>query len=433
MLRFSPGPFRCTIVLSRNALYSVLPAVGRRPPILSQHYRLPQRPPSRAYSRPPQLHRHPASMKSALDTLLHIYGVPILKDSKIIAPKKAALCLVHIDRLLPMGLAVLMKKDLEAKFKKPDGVISDAKSSVLIYGMEQAKAITDELIKAHALASMSTEDSRTGLYKRLSKMEYTIFYTNKSEDLDDTVLKDIVDYGIAGAGVTTHEIVMQKTRMNYWNQYWSVFPGTGNKELLMFRDPKATTAIQSMYDLYMNRLYVSLGAFIAPMHKNSRHNMMLSARYAYYIIKGILNTFTLHGSMVGPYEEHSDPWMGYIFSSRLEAYGTCVASERKSNGTLNAVHDPVDAAAVIPAFRYYRKLLLERAYPRPEYRIDLMPRYNLIQLFFYVWAQPLCGRPSKKGLINSVTRNTYYFNAGFECAGKKATPCDIWNTTRRAY
>lgn len=41
---------------------------------------------------------------------------------------------------------------------------------VLMYGMEQAKAITDELIKAHALASMSTEDSRVGLYKRVSEL-----------------------------------------------------------------------------------------------------------------------------------------------------------------------------------------------------------------------------------------------------------------------
>ncbi|EEC13949.1 hypothetical protein IscW_ISCW011222 [Ixodes scapularis] len=88
--------------------------------------------------------------------LLHVYGAPILKDSKMVGARKAALCLVHVDRLFPMGLAVLMKKDLEAKFKKPDGVITDAKSS-------------------------------------LSKIEYTIFYTNKSEDLDDTVLKDIVD------------------------------------------------------------------------------------------------------------------------------------------------------------------------------------------------------------------------------------------------
>ncbi|KAG0433899.1 hypothetical protein HPB47_019493 [Ixodes persulcatus] len=68
-------------------------------------------------------------MKVALDTLLHVYGVPLLKDAKIKAAQKAALCLVHIDRIFPMGVAVLMKKNLEAKFKKPDGVISDAKSS----------------------------------------------------------------------------------------------------------------------------------------------------------------------------------------------------------------------------------------------------------------------------------------------------------------
>ncbi|KAG0433904.1 hypothetical protein HPB47_019498 [Ixodes persulcatus] len=114
---------------------------------------------------------------------------------------------------------------------------------------------------------------------------------------------------------------------------------------------------------------------------------MRAARYAYYIIKGILSTFSLHGSMVGSYEKHSDPWMGYIFASRLEAYGTCLASERKSD--------------------YYRKLLLERAYPRPEYRIDRQPALNLIQLFFYVWAQvpPSCMKVSLNPKKNKKEEN----------------------------
>ncbi|KAH7946602.1 hypothetical protein HPB52_001846 [Rhipicephalus sanguineus] len=94
-------------------------------------------------------------------------------------------------------------------------------------------------------------------------------------------------------------------------------------------------------------------------------------------------------------------------------------------------------AAVIPAYRYFKRMVLEKAFPRPEFRIDWISDISSTQLFFYKWAMLHCGTTMGKEIIDLSAKNSRYFHEAFNCEPTskmyKRNTCDLWNTTRRDY
>ncbi|KAL1475976.1 hypothetical protein MTO96_036882 [Rhipicephalus appendiculatus] len=141
--------------------------------------------------------------------------------------------------------------------------------------------------------------------------------------------------------------------------------------------------------------------------------------------------------MVVSGQQMTENWIGYSWSRKMEKYAQCLMKDRKDNTSIIAAMDIPYHAAVIPAYRYFKRMVLEKAFPRPEFRIDWLSDISSTQLFFYNWALLHCGTTMGKELIDMAAMNSRYFHEAFKCEPGskmlKAKTCDLWNTTRRDF
>ncbi|KAK8773699.1 hypothetical protein V5799_011768, partial [Amblyomma americanum] len=156
---------------------------------------------------------------------------------------------------------------------------------------------------------------------------------------------------------------------------------------------------------------------------------------SYLVMTGMMKAMSLTDAMVVKGQLVPENWIGYSWTRKIERFAECIG--RPTNDTMDVFTDPYMLGAVTPAFRFYRRKIFEKAYPRPEFRVDWVSDLSSTQLFFYSWAMLHCGTKQGQELIDLATKNNFYFLDSFKCeAGLKAyaaKPCDLWNTTRRDY
>ncbi|CAN8015643.1 unnamed protein product, partial [Ixodes persulcatus] len=102
---------------------------------------------------------------------------------------------------------------------------------------------------------------------------------------------------------------------------------------------------------------------------------------------------------------------------------------------------------------FYRKMIYEKAYPFPDYRLSGLHHVSSDQLFFYSLAESFCEKTSREAAeeliqngtfspmkyrINNSLRNSAYFAKAFFCpvtsrmnAGKRS--CDFWSTFKKDF
>ncbi|XP_050028169.2 uncharacterized protein [Dermacentor andersoni] len=180
-----------------------------------------------------------------------------------------------------------------------------------------------------------------------------------------------------------------------------------------------------------------MGVFTKPVFRNSQKNRIFTAAAGYLVMSGFMKALTMSGAMVSDGILMPENWVGYSWSRKMERYATCMMADRKKNDTMESLMDLHLLASVVPAYRYYKRMVLEKAFPRPEFRIDWVSDLSSTQLFFYNWALLHCGSDMGKELIDLTAKNNPYFHTSFRCekgaAMYKAKPCILWNTTRINY
>ncbi|XP_037518748.2 uncharacterized protein LOC119395816 [Rhipicephalus sanguineus] len=180
-----------------------------------------------------------------------------------------------------------------------------------------------------------------------------------------------------------------------------------------------------------------MGVFTPPVFRNSQKNRIFAATSGYLVMAGVMKALTMSGAMVVPNQQMGENWVGYSWSRKMEKYALCLSTDRKDNSSIMAAMDIPLLAAVIPAYRYFKRMVLEKAFPRPEFRIDWISDISSTQLFFYKWAMLHCGTTMGKEIIDLSAKNSRYFHEAFNCEPTskmyKRNTCDLWNTTRRDY
>lgn len=384
------------------------------------------------------------TVQVGMDIYLGVFGptgFPNPKDWKLY--ERVEGCLIHVDQLMPhaiaLGLGDVYQKQFAAiTLRKPDGKGS---MPLHVFGIEKVRAVAEEMDMSHSLSMSSTEASRVRFYEQVKDLTVMAFYANDTDKPTDKVAQAL--YG--GVTVTedstafsTYQPIVHQRMNKYWSCLAKVDPA--NAGFLMFRDGAPGLMFKVMYFSELNTLYVPLSVLVPKMYKDSGWNKLSSAKYGYYITKGLMQMFTPKGSLIKPMQLYSEPWLGSSTTGLLQTrLVDCLQAARGNKTNLMHLNDPINAGAITPAFRYYRKMARKRAYPRPEYRLDDAPYISETAIFFYVWSQPYCHTPGGKDMMNMAVKHDDYFHEAFDCkAGDKMflppqKRCYIWRSTRLNY
>ncbi|EEC11764.1 hypothetical protein IscW_ISCW009807, partial [Ixodes scapularis] len=85
----------------------------------------------------------------------------------------------------------------------------------------------------------------------------------------------------------------------------------------------------------------------------------------------------------------------------LNLYG----GQLNANATVN--EDMIDVAVITPLLRFYRKMIYEKAYPFPDYRLSGLHHVSSDQLFFYSLAESFCEKTSREAAEELIQNGTF--------------------------
>ncbi|XP_065299440.1 uncharacterized protein [Dermacentor albipictus] len=368
-----------------------------------------------------------------IDAYLAIFGHLAIPDFP--AAKKKAACVMLTERTFPGAIGHGLLYQRATQFGAPNGINPGGSSIPAMSGFldSEVRQMLDSMTFSYALSTSATEENRVGFYRQVQKMNVAPGFFNTSDGLYDDAMKSY-----AGKvpeyldDVDTYDFV-SKARQDFMFLYWKILGK--NNPTKNFRNP-----FDPLYATYLpseNFLYVPMGVFTKPVFRNSQRNRIFAATSGYLVMTGVMRALTMTGSMVVKNQLSFENWVGYSWTRKMEKYTDCLQADRKDNGTIETTADVYMVAAVTPALRYFKKLVFQKAFPRPEFRIDWVSDLSSTQLFFYNWALLHCGSPAGQELIDIAARNNPYFAESFGCEKGskmiKLDPCFLWNTTRRHY
>ncbi|XP_075551313.1 membrane metallo-endopeptidase-like 1 isoform X2 [Dermacentor variabilis] len=345
---------------------------------------------------------------------------------------KPAACVMLGARLFPAAMDHLIYYQRLKQFGAPNGINPGGANDIatMKFLRSQVQGMLDSFTFSYSLSQSVTEENRVRVYRRVSRLMVSPGFLNETDGkLTDTAIKELALNVPAGDDFTMVD-ALDMSRQTFPALYWKT-----NSSYHMFRNQYSP--LYATYTPSLNHLYVPMGVFTKPVFRNSQKNRIFTAAAGYLVMSGFMKALTMSGAMVSDGILMPENWVGYSWSRKMERYATCMMADRKKNATMESLMDIHLLASVVPAYRYYKRMVLEKAFPRPEFRIDWVSDLSSTQLFFYNWALLHCGSDMGKELIDLAAKNNPYFHQSFKCEKGapmyKAKPCMLWNTTRINY
>lgn len=368
-----------------------------------------------------------------LQTIAHLQSASFLTIKKEPPkPVRTALCVMLAARLFPASMDHLLYYQRRKQFGAANGINPGGTKDpeMMKFLRSEVQGMLDSLTFSYSLSQSVTEENRVHFFRRVSNMMVAPGFLNDSTGaITDAALKELAENVPSGDEIDLYGAT-QQARQKFPGLYWKQ-----NSSYLMFRNQ--FSPLYATYTPSLNHLYVPMGVFTKPIFRNSQKNRIFAATSGYLVMSGVMKALTLSGSMVVDGLLTPENWVGYSWSRKMERYASCIAPDRKKNDTIESIMDLHLLAAVVPAYRYYKRMVLHKAFPRPEFRIDWVSHLSSTQLFFYDWALLHCGSEMGKELIDLTAKNNPYFHQSFQCEKGnpmyKDKPCLLWNTTRRNY
>ncbi|XP_054922908.1 membrane metallo-endopeptidase-like 1 [Dermacentor andersoni] len=348
------------------------------------------------------------------------------------ASGKIAACVMLGARLFPAAMDHLIYYQRLKQFGAANGINPGGANDLATtkFLRSQVQGMLDSFTFSYSLSQSVTEENRVHVYRRVSRLMLSPGFLNDTDGkLTDTAIKELAVNVPVGDEPAVADL-LDTSRQTFPALYWKK-----NSSYQMFRNQYSP--LYATYTPSINHLYVPMGVFTKPVFRNSQKNRIFTAAAGYLVISGFMKALTMSGAMVSDGILMPENWVGYSWSRKMERYATCLMADRKKNDTMESLMDLHLLASVVPAYRYYKRMVLEKAFPRPEFRIDWVSDLSSTQLFFYNWALLHCGTDMGKELIDLTAKNNPYFHTSFKCEKGapmyKAKPCILWNTTRMNY
>lgn len=364
-------------------------------------------------------------------------------------PERWRLCLRYAEKSMPTAASWIYHMWIKKKF----GLKGD---KLWIKFFNVYRKIYESVDYSYAYSYLTTADARVEAYRKLKDVRLQLFFINAT--MTDPLLKL---YGGQETKINVNAPVpgIYQMTKHYWNNYFSI--GKNGREL----DIAYTGSIFDIYSTYhydLNSLYISHGAFHGPMYARDNRLLLDLVKSGYRIGRNLLKAIDERGGYID--SEHArEDWMGYYTRQRLMANKQCVfkqysnkrvpESRLKLNANATIDEDMIDVAIVTPLLRFFRKLIYEKAYPFPDYRLQGLHHVSSDQLFFYSLAESFCEKTTREAVdelinngtfspnkyrINNPLRNSQHFTKAFACpetsqmnAGRES--CDFWSTFRKDF
>lgn len=364
-------------------------------------------------------------------------------------PERWRLCLRYAEKSMPTAASWIYHMWIKKKF----GLKGD---KLWIKFFNVYRKIYESVDYSYAYSYLTTADARVEAYRKLKDVRLQLFFINAT--MTDPLLKL---YGGQETKINVNAPVpgIYQMTKHYWNNYFSI--GKNGREL----DIAYTGSIFDIYSTYhydLNSLYISHGAFHGPMYARDNRLILDLVKSGYRIGRNLLKAIDERGGYID--SEHArEDWMGYYTRQRLMANKQCVfkqytskrvpESRLKLNANATIDEDMIDVAIVTPLLRFFRKLIYEKAYPFPDYRLQGLHHVSSDQLFFYSLAESFCEKTTREAVdelinngtfspnkyrINNPLRNSQHFTKAFACpetsqmnAGRES--CDFWSTFRKDF
>lgn len=348
-------------------------------------------------------------------------------------PQKKAACVMHCARLFPAAMDHMLFYTRSTQFGAANGINPGGTNStaMMAFLSNHVQGMLDSMAFSFSLSTSVTEENRVNFYRKLKSIKVSPGFLNNTEGLDD---KDIAELSAMVTPGDNFDVVGCATQViqHFPNLYWK-----NNATYLKFRNPYSP--LYATYTPGEQHLYVPMGVFTKPIFRNSQKNRIFAAASGFLVMSGVMKALSMSGAMVVPGQLMPENWIGYSWSRTMQKYIYCLAQDRTVNDTLITIMDEHLLGAMMPAYRYFKRMVLAKAFPRPEFRIDWVSDLSSTQLFFYNWALLHCSTPSGKLLIDLNVKNSHYFREAFHCEVgsamyKSSRPlCELWNSTRRQY
>ncbi|XP_042146122.1 neprilysin-1 [Ixodes scapularis] len=364
-------------------------------------------------------------------------------------PERWRLCLRYAERSMPMAASWIYHMWIKKKF----GLKGD---KLWIKFFNVYRKLYESIDYSYAYSYLTTADARVEAYRKLKDVRVQLFFINAT--MTDPLLNL---YGGQETKININTPVpgIYEMTKHYWNKYFMI-PKNGHE-----LDIAYTGSIFDIYSTYhydLNSLYISHGSFHGPMYARDKNLVLDLVKSGYRIGRNLLKAIDERGGYIDSNHMRTD-WMGYYTRQRLSTNKDCVYKQYSgkrvaetrltlnANATVN--EDMIDVAVITPLLRFYRKMIYEKAYPFPDYRLSGLHHVSSDQLFFYSLAESFCEKTSREAAeeliqngtfspmkyrINNSLRNSAYFAKAFFCpvtsrmnAGKRS--CDFWSTFKKDF
>lgn len=376
------------------------------------------------------------AMFVVIDTALKLRGYssnPTIDDDL-----KQLWCLRYHDWYTASGFNVVVEKYLQIKYwpfalSNPKDAKSPLPSSSVGYNF--LSLLLDSFQQSYSLSEASSEKSRAGLYLKILQMEYFAFYKNSTNNVDAGYL-DVISpkTGYTSDNPAVHEL--WENRKGFYDKYWSVNNRMDPKYLigrhaLMYSDDEGS------YDYGTNTMYVPFGMFRPQYYRDSRVYMGNYATFGYYGSMNILKLLDNAGGYTKAGYQHPVLWTGTYAMGKMKWQYRCLNQENANNTDARLVAK--GSKPITPGFRFFRRQALARAYPRPEYRLDVDAKADMEQIYLTAVMRTYCRYKRLKESVNKMFSHDMYYQKAYcsDSPGKmKKAPdqlCYIWRTTRREY
>ncbi|KAH6932073.1 hypothetical protein HPB50_002828 [Hyalomma asiaticum] len=327
-------------------------------------------------------------------------------------PERWRLCLRYAEKSMPTAASWIYHMWIKKKF----GLKGD---KLWIKFFNVYRKIYESVDYSYAYSYLTTADARVEAYRKLKDVRLQLFFINAT--MTDPLLKL---YGGQETKINVNAPVpgIYQMTKHYWNNYFSI--AKNGRELDI-----------ALLDL---------------------------VKSGYRIGRNLLKAIDERGGYID--SEHArEDWMGYYTRQRLMSNKQCVykqytskrvaESRLKLNANATIDEDMIDVAIITPLLRFYRKLIYEKAYPFPDYRLQGLHHVSSDQLFFYSLAESFCEKTTREAVdelinngtfspnkyrINNPLRNSQHFTKAFACpdtsqmnAGRDS--CDFWSTFRKDF
>lgn len=379
----------------------------------------------------------PFTMKSfkyfvVLDALMKLAAYRV---SKVADPIKDTWCFRYIDWLRPLEINTMSDTYLKTYWPFALNNPKDAKKPYLgsDLGFRYMAELTDSFLHSYALSEASSEKSRAGLYLKMLQLDKLVFYRNSSADSIDASYTEALTEGPPGDGSIPP---LLDSRKKFFVKYWNLNPAPIDRKFLIARHPLMYSDDEGSYDYGSNTMYVPFGMFRPTFHRDSTVYMGNHAVFGYWGSMNLLKMLDNIGAHSKVGYQHPVLWTGTYAFGKMSWLYRCL-NPAADNGT-DARMVAKGTNPITPGFRFFRRVALARALPRPDYRLDADATARMEEIYLTAVGQTYCRYTELEKSVNKMFQHDLYFQKTYCSQGGKLKltddkTCYIWRSTRRSY